>query len=136
MASRQITDFVNGTADAAFAINESGVIGAWNIAAEQFFGLTAANAIGLACHQVLQGADESGMICSEHCAIQRALRANNPLPNFDARVQTIAGRQWVNISILMVTEPHSGGRHAIHTRCCCRRHINSCLNGVTKSSGG
>ena len=114
MASRQITEFVNGTGDAAFAINESGMISAWNKAAEELFGLSAADAIGLACHEVMKGANEGGAICSEDCAIQRALKANDPVPNFDARVQTAAGRQWTNISILMVTESGSGARHAIH----------------------
>jgi len=52
--------------------------------------------------------------CSEHCAIQQALKLNRPVANFDLQVQTRTGRQWCNISILFVTEPRTASRHAVH----------------------
>ncbi|PYS60099.1 MAG: hypothetical protein DMF74_19625 [Acidobacteria bacterium] len=112
MPAKQIAKLVEGTADAAFAIDDSGLISAWNKAAEELFGLSSAEAIGRACYEVVQGTDEGGIVCSEHCA--RAVETNSPVTNFDVRVQAKIGKQWSNISILIVTEPGSGVRHAVH----------------------
>ena len=68
MPAKQIAKLVEGTADAAFAIDDSGLISAWNKAAEELFGLSSAEAIGRACYEVVQGTDEGGIVCSEHCA--------------------------------------------------------------------
>jgi PAS domain S-box-containing protein len=114
MSAIQIVKLVEGTADAAFAIDASGLISAWNNAAEEMFGLSSADAIGLACHEVVEGTNENGVLCSKHCAIQRAVEINCPVPNFDVRVQTKMGKQWSNISILIMAEPGSGARHAVH----------------------
>ena len=114
MASDEIAKLVRGTADPALAINCSGVISAWNLAAENLFGLSSSEALGRACHDILQGTDEGGVTCSEHCAIQQALEVNRPFENFDLQIQTKTGRQWCNISILMVSEARSDIRHAVH----------------------
>jgi PAS domain S-box-containing protein len=47
MVSRQIRMLVAGTADAAFADDASGLISAWNATAEELFGLSSTEAIGL-----------------------------------------------------------------------------------------
>jgi len=112
MPVKQIAKLVEGTADAALAIDASRLISAWNNAAEELFGLSSAEAVGRACHEVVQGTDEGGIVCSEHCA--RAVETNCPVTNFDVRVQAKIGKQWSNISILIVTEPGSGARHAVH----------------------
>jgi len=115
MPAKQIAKLVEGTADAAFAIDASGLISAWNNAAEQLFGLSSAEAVGRACHEVVQGTDEGGIVCSELCV--RAVETNYPVTNFDVRVQAKIGMQWSNIAILIVTEPRSGARHAVHIVC-------------------
>jgi len=105
---------VEGTADAAFAVDAAGLISAWNNAAAELFGLSEAEAISVPCHEILQGSDEKGVVCSEHCAVVRAAQDNQPLLNFDLRVQTKTGKQWCNLSILIASDPKSGARHAIH----------------------
>jgi PAS domain S-box-containing protein len=114
MGAEQIVNLVRGTADPAFAIDGSGLISAWNTAAEELFGLKLIEAIGRPCHEILQGTDEGGVTCSEHCAIKQALAMNHPVANFDLQVQTKTGPQWCNISVLSVTEPRSASRHAVH----------------------
>jgi DNA-binding CsgD family transcriptional regulator len=114
MASEEIAKLVRGTADPAFAIDCSGLVSAWNVAAEDLFGLSSIEAIGAVCHDILQGADEGGVTCSVRCAIQQALEVNRPVENFDLQIQTKTGRQWCNISILIVSESRSGARHAVH----------------------
>ena len=114
MPAKQIAKLVEGTADAAFAIDGSGLISAWNNAAEELFGLSSTEAIGRACHEVVQGTNEGGIVYPKQCAIQRAVETNCPVTNFDVRVQTKMGKQWCNISIVIVAEPGSGARHAVH----------------------
>ena len=114
MRSKQFLLQVEGTADAAFAVDAAGLISGWNNAAAELFGLSEAEAIGVRCHKILQCSDENGVICSEHCVIERAAQDNRPLVNFDLRVQTKSGKQWCNLSILIASDTASGARHVIH----------------------
>src|SRR5437588_5845585 len=57
MDSKQIRRLVAGTADAAFTVDVSGLISAWNTMAEELFGLSSTEAIGRGCHEILQGND-------------------------------------------------------------------------------
>jgi PAS domain S-box-containing protein len=112
--SRQFLLPVEGTADAAFAIDAAGLISGWNNAAAELFGLSESEAIGVRCHKILQCSDENGVICSEHCVIERTEQDSRALVNFDLRVQTKTGKQWCNLSILIASDPASGARHVIY----------------------
>jgi PAS domain S-box-containing protein len=111
---KQFLMLVEGTADAAFAVDTAGQISAWNKAAAELFGRSEAEAMSVRCHELFQCSDENGIICSEHCVIERAAQDNCPPANFDLRVQTKSGKLWCNLSILIATDPASGARHAIH----------------------
>ena len=63
-------EIVGSTAGAALAIDTSGRIVAWNAAAEELFGYTAAKAIGRFCWDVLQGRDLfDNVYCGPHCPL-------------------------------------------------------------------
>src|SRR5207244_9861769 len=95
MPKGKIVEMVEGTADPAFAIDASGRISAWNVAAEELFGLTSAGARGRACHEILQGTDEGGVVYSEHYAIEQAIETTRPLATFDLKLQTeMESRRW------------------------------------------
>lgn len=102
------------TADAAFAVDSSGRISAWNKAAIELFGLGAAEAIGVRCHKILQCGDENGVFCLEDCVIERVAQDNCPRSNFDLRLQTKTGKLWCNLSTLIASDPISRVRHAIY----------------------
>ena len=104
---------VDGTADAAFAVDTTGRIRAWNNAAAELFGLTEAETINVPCHKILQCGDENGMISSRDCVIKRTAQANRSLENFDLRLQTKTGRLWCNLSTLIATDPASGARYSV-----------------------
>jgi len=110
---KQFFVLVEGTADAAFAVDGAGRISAWNTAAAQLFGVGEAQAIGTRCHQLLQCADEDGIICSEDCIIQRTAQESLPRTNFDLRLQTKTGKLWCSLSTLIVSDA-KGMRHAIY----------------------
>src|SRR5262245_36915308 len=104
MRTRDIVALVNGTSDAAFAVDGSGHIVAWNSAAEATFGRSAAEVVGGACSEIIKGTDECGPVCSRECCVRQAIRNHHPVRNFDLQVQTAAGRRWCNASVLMVDD--------------------------------
>jgi len=114
MGSHWLLQLVQGTADAAFAVDANGSIAAWNDTAGELFGLRQDEVIDRPCHEILRGVCESGPFCSEHCSIHQALELNQPVSNFDLRLQTSRGTEWCNVTITIVGQPDSETRHALH----------------------
>ncbi len=114
MRSKDFLLQLEGTGDAAIAVDAAGRICAWNIAACELFGLSETEAINVWCHKILQCSDENGIACAEQCVIERAAQENRPQMNFDVRIQTKTGRQWCNVSTLIASDPESAERNAIH----------------------
>ena len=112
--SKQFLMMVEGTGDAAFAVDAAGRIRAWNRAAAELFGSSEAEVLSISCHELLQCSDEDGKVCSKHCVVENWAADNRPAENFDLRVQTKAGRLWCNLSTLIASDPTSGGRYAIY----------------------
>ena len=111
MKLKEVRQLVGGTADAAFAADAAGQIAAWNRGAEELFGVPAAQALGMACSDLINGRDECGLICSKDCTVLQAARAGKPVHNFDIQVATPQGNRWCNVSVMMAsnegTTPYS-----------------------------
>lgn len=114
MRIREIKDLVDSTSDSAFAVDGSGQIVAWNSAAEAMFGLSATDAMGKMCGEIVKGIDECGPVCSADCSVQQAVRKHHPVSNFDLHVETANGRQWCNVSVLIADEANSTMPYSIH----------------------
>ncbi len=114
MSIKRFLLLVDGTADAAFAVDSAGRISAWNKAAVELFGLSEAQVLSAQCHKIFQCWDENGPVCSERCVIERAVADNRLQTNFDVRLQTSTGKLWCNLSSLIVNDSVSGVRHAIY----------------------
>jgi PAS domain S-box-containing protein len=110
----QFLMLLDGTADAAFAVNTMGRISGWNKAAAELFGRSEAEVMNVRCHELFQCSDENTIVCSEYCIIERSALDNRALADFDLRVQTKTGRLWCNLSTLIANDAMSGARHAIH----------------------
>jgi PAS domain S-box-containing protein len=110
----EIKQLVDSTSDSAFVVDSSGLIVAWNRAAEEMFQKPAAEVMGRPCGQILQGTNERGPVCSRDCTIQQAVRKHHPIHNFDLQVKTSKGLQWCNISVLVAEEMHQSGPYSIH----------------------
>ena len=113
MSCKQFFILIEGAADAAFAVDTTGRISAWNSAAAELFGSSEAEVLGVRCHNILQCATDDGAV-SENCTIARTAQADHPLGNFDLRLQTKTGRLWCTLSTLLVRDPASGARHTIY----------------------
>ena len=59
MRLHDITRLVDNTLDAAFAVDVSGLIVAWNSEAEALFGVSAAEALEQPCGPIIRGTDET-----------------------------------------------------------------------------
>ncbi len=61
---------VASTAGAAFAVDTSGRIVAWNAGAEDLFGYPRSKAVGRSCWEIIQGRDLYGNVyCGPHCPL-------------------------------------------------------------------
>jgi DNA-binding CsgD family transcriptional regulator len=114
MRSEDFRKLVDGTSDPAFVVDKEGTVVAWNEPAQQFFGVTAEQAVGKSCISIIQGRDECGSVCSKHCIVQQAVGKHQPIKNFDLQVQTICGPQWCEVSVLIAEADASSDAHAIH----------------------
>ncbi len=116
MLQRELFDILEGTADAAFAVNEQGIICSWNSAAEKTFGWTKREALDKPCVSVFEGRDGlETPVCTEHCAVLECSAQHRPIPNYDVEFLTRSDeRIWVNISILVFHDQRTGQRLAVH----------------------
>jgi PAS domain S-box-containing protein len=114
MKFREIKNLVDTTSDCAFVVDGTGRIAAWNVAAQDMFGLPAEEAVGRLCGEILQGLDECGVVCSRDCTIKQSVRKHHPVRNFDLQVQTTGGRKWCNVSVLIADEASSTIPYSIH----------------------
>lgn len=104
MRHEELRKLVASTADPSFAVDADGFIAAWNAGAEALFGRAAADAVGQQCGGILIGRDECGAVCSENCTVKQSIANRRPLRNFDLEIQTVKGRQWSNVSVLMAND--------------------------------
>ncbi len=114
MKLSEIKKLVDGTADAAFALDPNGQITAWNTAAEGLFGVREDIAVGKTCSDVLHGIDECGRVCGENCTIRQMAQNRQPLKSYDIQVRSGERPQWCNVSVLIVEESKSVGPHTVH----------------------
>ncbi len=116
MIENQLAKLLEGTADAAFAVDLQGEIRIWNKAAEKLFGFSAAFAVGKQCVEVVHGSlAEEKSVCREECDVLECMRKEREISNFDMKVKTCANQQiWVNMSLLSAFDERTERQLAVH----------------------
>jgi len=116
MLSKELFTLLDGTADAAFTVDEQGLICSWNRSAERVVGYPAATVLGKPCADLLQGAGSLGnLVCTHGCSVLECAAAGHEIPNYDLEVKGRGGRRlWVNISILVVQDNPTKRRLVVH----------------------
>jgi PAS domain S-box-containing protein len=116
MLERELFSVLEGTADAAYAIDERGLVRSWNRAAEELFGHAPADVLDKPCAELFQGRDALGtQICSEHCNVIECAKHHRVTPNYDLEVLTRSGNKvWVNISILVFHDERAHHNLVVH----------------------
>jgi len=114
MLRSEVFALLEGTADAAFTVDELGVICSWNRAAENLFGYPASSAVQKSCADLFQGRGPLGnVVCKENCSVLQCSGAHRPIDNYDLEVKGRNGqRLWVNISIIVYEDPRT--KHRLH----------------------
>lgn len=116
MLAGEIFNFLESTADAAFAVSEVGEIRSWNRAAEELFGFRSGDAIGKLCHEVLKACGSLGTpACVGRCSVQQQIASGQRVRDFDLEVSTATGnRLWINVSTLLLKDPRHAETLIIH----------------------
>lgn len=114
MLEKDLSKLLDGTADAAFAVNEQGLICAWNQAAEKLYGYPASEVLQKSCAELFQGRSNLGtQVCTESCSVIDCAQAHREVSNYDMEVKARSGRRlWVNVSILVFHDERTN-RHLV-----------------------
>ncbi len=138
MQQQDIQRLVEGTSDPAFVTDGLGLVQAWNRAAEEFFDLAESRALDRPCGSILQGRDDDGVRCSDHCAVRKAIAEGRTVSNFDLEVKAARGGEWCNVSVLTVEVQGAAVPHALHvvrSIDACRRLEGNVRDFVRASTG-
>ena len=104
MAQRLGKAFRSG--DPVVAFEPDLTIVSWNKAAEDLTGVSAHNAIGRRCWEVLGGHDERGnLVCHPGCSYARLAREGWPVPGSGLMIKTPSGTRRVDVSTLAIDDP-------------------------------
>jgi PAS domain S-box-containing protein len=116
MLERELFTLLEITADAAFSVDELGLIRSWNRAAEKLFGYPSAKVLDHPCAALFQGRGPLGnTVCSEDCSVLECTQAKREVSNYDLEVKANSGqRLWVNVSILVFFDDRTKRRLVVH----------------------
>lgn len=103
MAERPAKAFRSG--DALIAFDADLTIVSWNRAAEELTGVSADEAVGRYCWEVLGGRDERGnLVCHRGCSTARLAREGWPVPCQGLLIKARDGKRRVEMSTVSVDE--------------------------------
>jgi PAS domain S-box-containing protein len=116
MLEAELFAFLENTADAVFAVRETGEICFWNHGAHALFGHPAEEVLGRTCSHVLHGIGALGTdVCHDGCAALRCAKPATQIPNFDLNVTTRNNeRIWVNLSSISYFNRRTGRSLLVH----------------------
>ena len=116
MLRKELLEFLEETADAAFCVNQEGDICSWNAAAERLFGYSASEAIAKSCYELLQCRGSLGIkLCTREFYARHATADHCKIPNFDLEVTVRSGRRiWVDLSTLIFKDRRTHRRLIVH----------------------
>jgi PAS domain S-box-containing protein len=103
--------------EATVAVDNRGIIVAWNDAAEQLLGWTAQQALGKPCHEVMHGSTPAGVpVCSRDCAIVELCREGKAARRFEMVANRPDGADvWLDVTTITVDD--EGQSVAVHVLC-------------------
>lgn len=116
MLDRDLFEFLEQAADAAFTVTDGGEICSWNGSAEALFGFRRDEAMGRTCFDLFKGRGVLGtLVCTEHCHVRDCAAHHTAIPNFDLEVKTRSGRLlWINLSTVVHEDSRTGRRRIVH----------------------
>lgn len=109
-------DTVHCSLDAMFAIDGEQRVSVWNQACEDLTGISAAQAMGSPCHEILQGHEPSGRtFCAANCPLNRLAKGGPPPSAFSMRISAKGGGKiQVNVGTLLMPSPDNQEWMVVH----------------------
>ncbi len=105
---------LGSSAEATFAVNDGGIIIAWNAAAERLLGYSAKRAVGARCHEIMHGLKPSGApMCGPECPVVESCKHGASARRFQMVVPRPDGTE-VPVDVVTVTVYDEGEPIAIH----------------------
>lgn len=116
MLERELFRFLEGTADAAFAVDAQGLIRFWNHSAERLLGHKSSDVVEKPCAELFLGRGALGtVVCTDTCDVLECAAAGREIPNYDLEVKSRSGKDlWLNVSILVFADERTGRRLVVH----------------------
>lgn len=116
MLEGELFEFLESTADAAFALRDGCEICYWSPSAVKLFGFTAKEAKGKSCFELLDGKGALGTrVCHQRCSVLEGASSGIGAPDFDLDVRTAEGKRiWVNLSTMHYVDRRTGRDLLVH----------------------
>lgn len=110
---RTLTVHMADIGEAAFSVDASQRIVAWNTCAERLFGYQSDEVVGHFCHELLGGDERSIALCRSHCAMA-ARPARRPPAAIEVAVHTRTGYPRRVVMSTVVAHTPSGNPRIVH----------------------
>lgn len=116
MVVGDIADLVDGTGDAAFAVDATHTIVAWNRAAEDLLGMKAPDVLGRDCSLVIGGRNgEDHLVCTALCPFRLAMHHGDRIGTMELRVRRgNAEPLWVRMTSIVLAGAEPCVIHILH----------------------
>lgn len=103
MEEQELFTLLESAGDAAFAVDQRGLIRFWSRKAEELLGFRREQTLLKNCAEVLAGKDEAdAAVCCRECPVLETAAKTGAVAAYDLKAATAAGgRKWLNISILV-----------------------------------
>ena len=107
---------LEGAGDAAFVVDQGGMIRFWNRSAEKLLGWRSAEVLNRHCAAILEGTDCTGAeVCRPECAVMEIARRFTEITAYDLKAKTASGgNKWVNVSVIVARSEPEGARLLVH----------------------
>ncbi len=111
-----LLDTVHRSLDAMLAIDGRQRVAIWNQACENLTGISAVQAIGNPCHEILRGHEPSGRaFCGANCPLSQLARGGPPPSTFSMRISAKGGgRIQVNVDTMLMPSPDQQEWMVVH----------------------
>lgn len=114
MEIEAIQRMLDRVGDAAYAVDERGVVSAWNEAATRVLGYRKNEILDRLCHKLLRGRDVFGNpYCGPHCALLVTARQRGAVRHFQLDLHAKGGQAVRVLCFALVIEGTKPGRFSI-----------------------
>jgi PAS domain S-box-containing protein len=92
--------------EATIAIDDRGLVIAWNAAAEELLGRAASDALGRPCYELMHGSSPAGVpICSADCAVIKLCREGKAARRYEMVAKRPDGAElWLDVTSVTVDD--------------------------------